>query len=287
MQPLLLLKSFEDRLLLGVALRHNQVDGLFLRDFEWVDVFRDRHELLVVHHVRAEASRRHHDVLALKRAANARQFEEVEGFFERDGLDALPCGKACEARFFLLARFADLRHWPEAANLHHHGLAAGGIGAEAAFAHLVGRLLLERAFHVRLEIFIERLNEFLPILLAFCHLVKLFLDVGGEVVVHNAREGLHEEVVDHEPHVGRHQFAFLAAHRLGARSLLHFAAGEDEHREGALRAFLVALGHIAALLDGRNSGRVGRRAADAQFLEFMHERGFVVTCRCGRETLAG
>ena len=155
MQPLLFLEGFEDRLLLGVALRHNQVDGLLLRDFERVDVFRDRHELLVVHHVRAEASRRHHDVFALKRAAHARQFEEVEGFFERDGLDALPCGEACEARFFLLARLSDLRHRPEAANLHHHGLAAGGVGAEAAFAHLVVGLLLERAFHVWFEIFIE------------------------------------------------------------------------------------------------------------------------------------
>ena len=129
--------------------------------------------------------------------------------------------------------------------------------------------------------------ELLPVFLAFCHLVKLFLDVGGEVVVHNAREGFQEEVVDHQPHVGRHQLALLAAHRLGARSLLHLAVGEDEHRVGALRAFLVALRHIAALLNGRNRWRVGRRAADAQFFELMHERSFVVACRRCGETLAG
>ena len=42
---------------------------------------------------------------------------------------------------------------------------------------------------------------------------------------------------------------------------------------------------IFTLLDGRDGGRIGRRTANAEFLQFMHQRSFRIALRSRAETL--
>ena len=98
---------------------------------------------------------------------------------------------------------------------------------------------------------------------------------------------LHEEVVDDGADVGGQQLAFVRAGGLGAHLLGDLLALQQEDAVLVLLAFLVALDDIFALLDGRDGGGIGRRAADAELLELMHERGLGVALRSDAVALGG
>lgn len=131
-------------------------------------------------------------------------------------------------------------------------------------------------FDLWLEAFVEGAQHGGQLLFAFCYLVELVLHLGGEVIVHDLREVLLQEVVDHDADVGGDEFAPL---RSG-----HFCLGlsgdgvvlECVYGIGALGAGLVALDHVLALLDGGDEGGVGRRTSDAQLFQFVHEAGLGV-----------
>ena len=73
-------------------------------------------------------------------------------------------------------------------------------------------------------------------------IVKLFLEIGGELIAHIFAKEIGQK--------DRDQPAFI----LGEKAVLLFA-------------------HIAAVLDGRDDGRIGGRAADAQLFHALDQRG--------------
>ena len=146
-----------------------------------------------------------------------------------------------------------------------------------------GRHLLD----IGVKLLVELAYLVVPHLLALGNLVKLVLHLGREVVVENRWEILHEEVVDHHAHIGGQQLALLGAGELALARGLDLVASEHHHLIVALGALALALLHIAAGLNGRDGGGVGRRAPYAQLLERAHERGLGVACRLLREALRG
>jgi len=106
------------------------------------------------------------------------------------------------------------------------------------------------------ELFPEVPQEGFPVELAIRDDVELFFEAGGEVIFHVAREEVLQECGDEAAFVFRHQrLAFDA--------------------------------DIAAVFQRRHGGGIGGRAADAEFLEPLDQRGFGVAGRGRREGLVG
>ena len=133
--------------------------------------------------------------------------------------------------------------------------------------HIGAERLVQRVEHVRDaqilgavdvdgELFPEVPQEGFPIELAVRDDVELFFQAGGEIVFHIARKEVLEEGGDEAALVLWHQrLAFDA--------------------------------DIAAVFQRRHGGRVGRRAADAEFLKALDQRSFGIARRGRREGLVG
>ena len=236
-------------------------------------------------HVGAEAPGAHRDGRALKLAQRAGQGEELQGFVERDGLDALFGLEGGKARLHVRFGRAELHHGSVAAYLHRYGLSCLRVGAQFAFAHLVVGLFGQRFFHLRLKVVVEGMDERCPVFFPLGHGVKVFFDVGREVVVHDFGEIFQQEVVHHEAHVGGYELVFLGPRGLGVRFVADGAGRKRQHVDGARFSLLFPLDNIFALLDGRDGGGVGRRTADAQLLHLVDERRLGVARRVLRVAL--
>ena len=138
-----------------------------------------------------------------------------------------------------------------------------------------------------MERLVETSEHYTPILLAFSDHVELLFHFGGEVEVHHRGEVLHEEIVHHHADIGGEELLFLRAGVLGGRDIRNGVLGKGEDAVGPFGPFAVLLDHVVLALHGTDGGRVGARAADAQFFELLHEAGFgVARCR-PIETLRG
>ena len=208
-------------------------------------------------HVGAEASYVGFDSLLFKLAQGAWQLEQVECLVECDGFDALAFVEVGKAWFLVVAGCANLHYGAKTSDLYAHGFTRLRVGTEFAFAHTVLSLFVECAFNLRVKILVEVADHLCPVLLSFSHLVELFLNVGGEVVVHDFGEVFHQEVIDYEPCVGGHKFAAVAAHIFGERLFGYVVAGQCELAVVAWLSLVVALDHIFAVLNGRYGGGVG------------------------------
>ena len=140
-------------------------------------------------------------------------------------------------------------------------------------------------FHQRMELLIELVHEYGPFLFAFRHFVELLFHAGCEVVIHNFREVLHEEIIYHNTHIGRKQLGLFIASHFRLNGFGYLVILEFQYIKLALYTFLVSLFHISSLLDGRNSRCICRRTTDAQFLELTHQAGFGIARRTQREAL--
>ena len=124
-----------------------------------------------------------------------------------------------------------------------------------------------------------------PVSLAVGNLIKLLLDVCREVIVHNLGEELEQEIVHYNAYVRGHQLRFLCADSLLALLLGQLAVLQCYDVIFALRAALVALLHIAALLYGADCRSVCRRTANSKLLELAYEARLGVAWRMLCETL--
>ena len=237
-------------LALSQSLLQNELYGLVERDGQWVLSLFERGKHVVVRHVGAEAACAYDDGLGLEDAQVAGQLEKLQCFVEGDALHALLLGQLGEAGLLLIVGRTDLYDGSEASDFHEHGASALRVDAQLALAGLVLCTVVQGLFYGGFEVFVERLHHLCPLLLALGNAVEVLFYLGCEVIVHDGGEVLHQEVVDHEAHVGRHQLAFLAAHLLGALLLADLFALQREHQILALLALLVALDDVFALLDG-------------------------------------
>ena len=140
-----------------------------------------------------------------------------------------------------------------------------------------------------MEELVERVDAVVPLFLAFGDLVKLSFDRGCEIVAHDLREVLCEEVIHYDADVGGYELALVVAIGLLAGFAADLAGGhvKVQTSDVALLGRTVALGHIFACLDGRDGGSVGRRTPDAQFLHFLDKRSFGVALWMQGVTLYG
>ena len=230
-------------------------------------------------HIGTETTCTDFNHLVFKFAKFSGQFTQFESFFEGDGSQTLIGRKACETRFVVTFAIADLDHRTITADFHTHRLTTVGIIAEIALADASFIAFGQHGVDLGLQISIESANEVRPIFGSFCHEVEIMLDIGREVVVHNGGELVHQEVIHHDTDVRGNEFTAVAAVILTALLGSDVVAREGDDGNGARFAFILTTAHIFARLNGRDGRRVGRRAADAEFFEFMHERGFAVTRR--------
>ena len=122
------------------------------------------------------------------------------------------------------------------------------------------------------ERLVESVDDRLPFERSFGYVVELLFDVGCEVETHHVGEVRQQEVVDYHADVGRKELALFGAAGLGAVGLRDDAAIEFETMIDTRLALAILFDHVAALLDGLDGGRIGRRAADAEFFEPADER---------------
>ena len=131
-------------------------------------------------------------------------------------------------------------------------------------------------FHQRMEIFVEHFHHVGPFLFSFGHLIKLLFHTGRKVIIHNLREILHQEVIDHTTYVGRYQFRLFASAHFRLHGFFYFFSCQLQQHILTLHAFLVTFFYIPSLLDGRNGRCISRRTTDTQFLQFTYQAGFRV-----------
>ena len=75
--------------------------------------------------------------------------------------------------------------------------------------------------YFRLEVLVECLHPLVPFGLSFGNVIKLLFHIGCEVVVHDAREVFHQEVVDNDSDICRQQFPLFVACYFLLHSLCH------------------------------------------------------------------
>src|SRR5882762_6373997 len=205
-------------------------------------VFLQRGVLAAVLHVRTETPDVGDDRLALRRfSERARQLEQLDRVRERERIHLLPRAQTCETRLLLIVLGADLDERAVAAHAHGDGLAGGGVVAEPA---RLRNLLARDGLLYLLDLADERLPELLerrgPVFLAARHRIQLVFHRRGKAVLHIAMEVMREEAVDDLADVGRHE-----------APAVHF--------------------DVFAILQRRDDGRIGRRAADAVLLQRLHQ----------------
>ena len=137
----------------------------------------------------------------------------------------------------------------------------------------------------RVEIRIELSDHLRPLHLALCNLIELLLDARREVVVHNRRERTLQVVIHDHTDIGGCQAALLLTDILREHLALDALAVEGQLLVCALYALLVLLDYITTIDDGGDGRCVGRRTANAQLLQTLHEQRLVVARRCLSESL--
>ena len=130
------------------------------------------------------------------------------------------------------------------------------------------------------ERFVEGGDGFAPHLLAFGHFVEIGLYVGGEIVVQDVGEILHQVVGDDKADFLGQELAFLGPGDFRLLAGLDAAVFEGEVGDLEGFALFVPLHGIAPSAGERvHGGRIGGRPADSQLFQFLHQRGFRIACR--------
>ena len=137
----------------------------------------------------------------------------------------------------------------------------------------------------RFKVFVEGFHHVRPLLLTLGNLVEVLFHLCGEVIIHDGREILHEEIVDHDTNIGRQELTLIGTCHLLTNLLSDEFSFESVDGIGALLTLAVTLLHIFTLLDSRDGRCIGRRTANAQFLQLMYQRGLRIAQRPLAEAL--
>ena len=230
-------------------------------------------------HVRAEASGTDNDFLTFIFTHRAREFEQLHRLVEGDSLNGELLGQLCKARLVRVLGTAYLHYRTVASNLHRYRSSALRVCSQQSLTCFVLAAGVEGLVNGRLKALIEVLQHLVPVLLAFGDRVETLLYAGREVIVHDVGEVLNEEIIDHRSDVRWQQFALLVACKFFLCLCRNLLCAEGVDGVCALFAFLVTLHNVLALLDGGDCRGVGRWSADAQFLQFVNQRGLRVSLR--------
>ena len=114
-----------------------------------------------------------------------------------------------------------------------------------------------------LEVLVELMHHVSPLFFPFGNLVELFLDFRGEVIIHDAWEVLHQEVVDYDADVGREKLSFLISYHFLLRPRRDLDAFQRIDGVTALFPLVVSFLDILALLDCADGWGIRRRAPNA------------------------
>ena len=162
-----------------------------------------------------------------------------------------------------------------------------GIVAQDAYFARLGRLRGNSRVDHLVERAVEVVDHLFPGDVPLGDAVELLLDIGREVVVDDRSELGLEVVVHYHADVGGREPVLLLAAVFREGLVRNPVARERQLQVGALLSLLALLDHVAAVDDRRDGRGVGRRTADAEFLEPFDERSLVVAGRRGRKALRG
>ena len=124
-------------------------------------------------------------------------------------------------RLLFIVRRANLYHWSKTSDFHRYGLTALRISSQHTLTYFMFSLRSQCSFYQRVEVLIEHLHQISPLLFPFGHFVEFLFYAGRKVIVHNFREILHQEVVNHTTYIGRNQFGFLTSAHFRLYSFLY------------------------------------------------------------------
>jgi len=212
------------------------------------------------------------------------KLEKLQCLFEGDAFDELSRSKAC----VLPAVSVSLLYiWSVLAETCGQRLSVIRVDAEFA-AHMAVLLVAEGVLHLRMERTIEVADHAVPCKLALCDLVEILLHVGGESIVEDGLEVLHEVVGDDHSDVLRKETALLRSDGLGLCCGLDDSILERKVGHVVLFARLVALDDVSAsLCEGRDCRGICGWTADAELFELLHKCSLRVAGRRCREFAFG
>ena len=140
-------------------------------------------------------------------------------------------------------------------------------------------------FYYRMEHLVELVDGLRPNHLPVGDGIKLLLDTGREIVIHNRRKTFHEEIIDHRTDIGRKKFSPVGTDCLSLLFLRYPAFAERQDHVGTLYPFFISFHDIFPVLYRLDSRSISRRTANAQFLEPANQTGLGIARRTLRETL--
>ena len=131
-------------------------------------------------------------------------------------------------------------------------------------------------------------NDRVPCRLAIGYTVKVLLDIGREIIIHDGRELPLKKICHYHAYFLRHQFSFFRTDDFRLMRLRHLSATKRKVAYGFLYSVLVALYDIAAPRSkGCNGRSIGGRTADAEFLKFFDKGRLGIPVRSLRKLAFG
>ena len=77
--------------------------------------------------------------------------------------------------------------------------------------------------------FVEVFHDSSPFLLSVCHFIKLFLNIGCEVIIQNIREVFVQKVVYYSSDIRRNQFRFFCSYYFSMYSISYLFVFECQY----------------------------------------------------------
>src|ERR1044071_6188816 len=230
-----------------------------------------------MHHIRTEPSDVNNHRFLFEHAHIPRHFEKLQCIFQRDVLEELTLAERSKLRFAFLTIFRVLSHLHVSTKSSKLRIDLQTIlGMNTQLAALVGNgrtFYFLRLRNNLVERLVELVGHLMPFQPSARDLVELLLDLGSERIIQDLFKMLYEEIVHDHRHVGREQLVLLGTCDLVLRTTTHLIVFERQDLVGTVGSFATLFNNIASLLYGRDRRRVGRRAADAQFFEFLYQAG--------------
>ena len=133
--------------------------------------------------------------------------------------------------------------------------------------------------------FVEVFHDSSPFLLSVCHFIKLFLNIGCEVIIQNIREVFVQKVVYYSSDIRRNQFRFFCSYYFSMYGISYLFVFECQYIKWPLFSRFIAFLHIFTLLDGRDSRCICWRTPNSKFFQLAYQAGFGIAWRTLGEAL--
>ena len=133
--------------------------------------------------------------------------------------------------------------------------------------------------HLRFKALIEGFHLLIPLCFSLCNLIKLLLNLSGEVVVHDIWEVIHKEVVYYDTNVSWDKFTLISTSHFLFSLGCNLQSKQWINNILALFTLTITFLHIFTLLNRWNRWGVSWWTTDTEFFKFTYKTCFRIAVR--------